>query len=73
MTHLLKRSLQIGAFAGLMTLAPVTFSADEGVAERRACAQSGSCCPEAESLCVIGQHFARGYYFKPEGSCRQIT
>lgn len=72
MTPLIKRSLQIGAFAALLAVAPVTFSADRGITEQSACAQSGTCCPETDALCIIGQHFARGYYFKSEGPCKQI-
>lgn len=70
MTHPVKRMLRIGLPAVALSLAPVAFTAGDGFVERQACAQSGTCCPEEGSLCIIGTHFARNYYFKGEGRCQ---
>lgn len=73
MTRGLKHALQIGLPAVLLSIAPLTFTMEAGVTEQQACAQSGTCCREADSLCIVGGNFARDYYFKKEGPCQKQT
>jgi hypothetical protein len=68
----LKRGLQIGSSATIVALSPLAFSLENGITEQAACAQNGTCCPESQSLCVVGGQLARDYYFKSEGSCIRI-
>lgn len=59
-----------GAF--VTASAPVTISVD-GVEPQAAECQTGTCCPEDKSTCVIGDHQIGDYYHKAEGSCINIT
>jgi hypothetical protein len=68
----IKHYVGIGSFATVLSLAPLAFSPGRGIEEQQACAQSGTCCPEPGSICVIGTNFARDYYFKPSGRCAVI-
>lgn len=53
--------------------APVTVSIEEGVQPRTAECQTGTCCPEERSTCVVGTTQVGGYYQKPEGSCKNVS
>lgn len=59
--------LVLGAF--VTASAPVTISVDGGIQPQAAECQSGTCCPEDKSTCVIGTTQVGGYYHKPEGPC----
>jgi hypothetical protein len=61
--------LGLVASAFVTASAPVTISVDRGVQPQAAECQSGTCCPEDKSTCVIGGHQIGGYYHKAEGSC----
>lgn len=49
---------------------PVAFTPERGVVGNQACAQSGTCCPEPGSTCVIGTFSKADAYFKESGSCK---
>lgn len=53
--------------------APVTISVDRGVQPQAAECQSGTCCPEDRSTCVIGTTQVGGYYHKAEGPCNNVN
>lgn len=61
---------RIAWLAIVLATAPVQVTPDGGIAEQQACAQSGTCCPEPESTCVIGSFSRADAYYKAEGSCR---
>lgn len=63
-------SVAIGALLGA---APVTVSREHGVEAQAAECQSGTCCPEERSTCVIGTVQVGDYYHKAKGSCTQAT
>ncbi len=72
MTRSRKRFVaRIVGFALVMTVAPVAFGspADPGLQINNACARSGNCCLEMNSLCTGGGGF--DYYFA-NGSCRLL-
>lgn len=69
MTNRIKRGIQILSPAVILTLAPVAFSADEGITANEACAQAGTCCGESGSTCVIGTYIQASAYYKESGSC----
>jgi hypothetical protein len=56
-----------GAF--VTASAPVTVSVERGVQPQVAECQSGTCCPEDKSTCVIGSNQNKGYYHQAEGPC----
>lgn len=72
MTRRMKRNLQIGSSAALLTLAPLALSFDNGLTEQQACAQTGTCCPESTSFCLVGENVVRDAYYKSEGPCKNI-
>jgi hypothetical protein len=53
--------------------APVKLSVQRGVEAQAAECQSGTCCPEDRSTCVIGGYQVGGYYQKPSGRCTNVT
>lgn len=67
------RRLALFSAVILSAAAPATYSPDQGLHEATLECQSGTCCPEDKSTCVIGGHQVAGYYQKPEGSCKQAS
>ena len=55
----------------LVSAAPLTASED-GVVLSTADCQSGTCCPEPKSTCIIGSWIRPDKYLKVEGSCTEI-
>lgn len=64
---------RIAAIAAALVIAPFALSSASGVHVNDACAadgtDSGTCCPEARSICVVGTFVGQNYYYKSEGSC----
>lgn len=60
-------AILLGAF--LTASAPVTITDRGALAPRTAECQTGTCCPEDKSTCVIGSAKVTGYYQKASGSC----
>jgi hypothetical protein len=67
------RRLALFSVVTLSAAAPVTYSPDRGLHEAAVECQSGTCCPEEKSTCVIGGNQVAGYFHKPEGSCKQAS
>ncbi len=55
------------------TAAPVTLAPGGGVQPARAECQTGTCCPEDGSWCIIGDTQREDYYHKASGSCTGRT
>ena len=55
---------------GLLVLTPVTFSADGGIQDNRACSREKDpdCVREIDSVCTAGTQPVLNYYTKREGS-----
>ena len=70
--HRVTRFLRVACPVAVLALAPVAFTPERGVVENQACAQSGTCCPEPGSTCVIGDFSRADAYYKPSGSCKII-
>jgi hypothetical protein len=71
MTQQRKQRLRIIAALVALTAAPLTVKAGVPVLNE-ACAQvddSGTCCPQAGSICVVGQYVAENHYYKTSGAC----
>ena len=60
-------AILLGAF--LTASAPVTITDRGALTTRTAECQTGTCCPEDKSVCVIGSSKLFGYYQKASGSC----
>jgi hypothetical protein len=65
------RKTALFAVTALTASVPVTADAG-GLHVQEAACQDGTCCPEDKSTCVVGTHAETGYYFKPQGSCKNI-
>jgi len=66
------RFLRVACPVTVLALTPLAFTWERGVVENEACAQSGTCCPEAGSTCVIGNFSRADAYYKPSGSCKDV-
>jgi hypothetical protein len=55
--------------AGVAALAPVSVSF-HGVHLQTAACQSGTCCPEERTMCIVGTSEVPDHYFKSSGSCK---
>lgn len=64
------RFLRVACAATVLALTPLAFTPERGVVENQACAQSGTCCPEVGSTCVIGDFSKADAYYKTSGSCK---
>lgn len=51
---------------------PVTFDSSGFRVQEAAC-QSGTCCSEEKSTCVVGTTAEANYYYKPHSSCSIIA
>lgn len=69
----LLRRLTLLSVVTLSAAAPVSYSPDRGLHEAMVACQDGTCCPEAGSTCVVGDHQRPDKYYKPSGSCINQT
>lgn len=63
------KRLSLLALVAFSTAAPVGYSAERGFHEPTLECQDGTCCPEAGSTCVVGDHKRPDKYYKTSGSC----
>lgn len=60
-----KRWFQLGALAMVFAMSPFVFTTEGTVQVQEAlCEETGSCCPEEDSICI-----GVGYYYILEGAC----
>jgi hypothetical protein len=69
MRSTIKKVLLAGVPLFALTAAPIGFTQDKGLGAAEACAQSGTCCSEWGSTCIIGSYVRENAYYKAEGSC----
>jgi hypothetical protein len=65
----LRACLAVLGVAGTATLAPLSVS-PRGVRLQVAACQSGTCCPEDRTMCIVGTSEVPDHYFKSSGSCK---
>lgn len=70
MTDRMKRFLRAACPATVLALTPLAFTPERGIVEKEACAQTGSCCAEPGSTCVIGSYVREDAHYKADGSCK---
>ena len=63
-----KKWFQFGTLAAVLSLSPFVFTAEGEVEVQEAfCQESGMCCPQAMSLCSVGDHHYMNHFWKELG------
>ena len=62
-------SLLLATAAVAAAFMPVSISM-RGIEATRAACQSGTCCPEDRTMCIVGDNQVPDHYFISSGSCK---